>query len=240
MVPKTLFQACEGFYPEFRNGFEDVDLSLRIVQQGRTLECNPASKIIHLESQTPGRKVNEEHNSRVLYSRCAPLCYPDVHQHALRDEFALELDDRMLLSVHVGKEESEELFACVSGKTVEDLWALVTANPLWVDGYCVLAQQLEAAGAYKEAALFGGTAARIKHTFPLLKNFARLAKKGGDAHMLEEVLLQLKQLSEFRNAPDGALLHCKAVLHKARAVNDSFLEKLYTDALAALEGRTFA
>ena len=234
MVPKTLFQDCGGFYLEYRNGFEDVELSLRIVQQGRTLQCIPASKIIHLESQTPGRKVDEGHNSRVLYSRCAALSYPDVHHHAMCDGFSIELDDRLLLCIHVGVEESKELFASVSGKTVEDLWVLVTANPLWVDGYCVLAQQMEAAGAYKEAALFLGTAARIKHTVPLLKNLARLAKKGGDSLMLEEVLLQVKQLYEFRNAPDGALVHCKALLHKARTANDNFLEKLYTDALIAL------
>ena len=239
MVPKTLFQECGSFFSEYRNGFEDVELSLRIVQQGRTLECIPSSKIIHLESQTPGRKVDEGHNSRVLSSRCAPLCYPDVHHHALRDGFSLALDDRLHLCVLVGKEESEKLFTSASGKTVEDLWDIATANPLWVDGCCALAQHLEAAEAYKEAALFLGTAARIKHTFPMLKNQARLAKKGGDSLMLEEVLQQMKQLYEFRNAPDGALLHCKAVLQKARAVNDSTLEKLYTDSLSALGGRAF-
>ena len=239
MLPKTLFQDCGSFYPEYRNGFEDVELSLRIVQQGHTLQCIPSSKIIHLESQTPGRNLDGGYNSQVLYSRCAPLCYPDVHHHALRDGFSLELNDRLYLCVLVGKEESEELFASASGKTVEDLWDIVTANPLWVDGYCALAQHLEAVEAYKEAAFFLGSAARILLTFPMLKNLARLAKKGGDSLMLEEVLQQMKQLYEFRSAPDGALLHCKAVLQKARAVNDSTLEKLYTDALSALEGRTF-
>ncbi|MGH7258803.1 MAG: glycosyltransferase, partial [Nitrospiraceae bacterium] len=69
LVRKDMFDAVQGFDEGYRNGFEDVDLCLKIRAQGGKIIYQPQSVLYHLESQTPGRKLHEEANSRRLVQR---------------------------------------------------------------------------------------------------------------------------------------------------------------------------
>jgi GT2 family glycosyltransferase len=54
-----------GLYDEgFVNGFEDVDLCLRVGQLGYGILYNPDCVVYHLESMTPGRCARDAENSR--------------------------------------------------------------------------------------------------------------------------------------------------------------------------------
>ncbi|MDR0339587.1 MAG: glycosyltransferase family 2 protein, partial [Desulfovibrio sp.] len=63
MMRKDVFLTYGGFCEDYRNGFEDVDLCLRMKADGFFFTCVPASVVYHLESQTPGRKTEDNHNA---------------------------------------------------------------------------------------------------------------------------------------------------------------------------------
>jgi len=54
---------------EYRNGFEDLDFCLRLRAAGRAVRYVPGSKLIHLESRTPGRRSHEEANAALFQAR---------------------------------------------------------------------------------------------------------------------------------------------------------------------------
>jgi tetratricopeptide (TPR) repeat protein len=58
---RVLFRS--GFDEEFHNGFEDVDLCLKVRDKGWQIVYSPLSVLYHLESQTPGRKTHDQANA---------------------------------------------------------------------------------------------------------------------------------------------------------------------------------
>jgi tetratricopeptide (TPR) repeat protein len=69
LVRKEVFEAVRGFDEGYRNGFEDVDLCLKIRDRGGRVVYQPKSVLYHLESQTPGRKDHDEENAKRLLGR---------------------------------------------------------------------------------------------------------------------------------------------------------------------------
>ena len=85
LVRSQLFNELGGFHEGFRNGFEDVDLCLRAREKGYRVVYQPRSVLYHLESQTPGRKLHEADNARLLRERWGShwwLADEDLHYHA--------------------------------------------------------------------------------------------------------------------------------------------------------------
>ena len=86
-MPRALFAEVGGFDTAFRNGYEDVDLCLRLSAQGREIHYCHESVIIHFESQTRGRTLND-HDARnyALYrTRWAEIVRPDDIDYYLAD-----------------------------------------------------------------------------------------------------------------------------------------------------------
>jgi len=69
LIRKELFDSIGGFDERFRNGFEDVDLCLKVQEAGQKVIYQPKSVLFHLESQTPGRKTHDEYNAQLLLER---------------------------------------------------------------------------------------------------------------------------------------------------------------------------
>jgi len=69
LVRKEIFEKVRGFDEAFVNGFEDVDLCLKIRQIGKKVVYKPKSCLYHLESQTPGRKKHDNLNVARLATR---------------------------------------------------------------------------------------------------------------------------------------------------------------------------
>ncbi|HEX2055719.1 MAG TPA: glycosyltransferase, partial [Nitrospiraceae bacterium] len=86
LVRREVFDAVGGFDEGYRNGFEDVDLCLKIREQGWQLIYRPDSVLYHFESQTPGRKAHDRENAKRLIERWA-------HKWNLTDEDALYYED---------------------------------------------------------------------------------------------------------------------------------------------------
>ena len=69
LVRKETFEKIGGFDEGFVNGFEDVDLCLRIRQMGQKIVYQPKSCLYHLESQTSGRKDHDAENAQRFIER---------------------------------------------------------------------------------------------------------------------------------------------------------------------------
>ncbi len=146
LLPKALFFDFGGFYEEYKNGFEDVDLCLHLSHAGHAMRCVSNSVIYHLESQTPGRKGSEEHNSRILGARCGHLVKPDTHLHAVNDGLKPVLNDTLAVDIHMGDRDS--LLLIKEAKTRDLLWVYqqMELNPGWAHGAALLRDKGEAAG----------------------------------------------------------------------------------------------
>ena len=59
---KEIFEASGGFDEGYINGFEDVDLCLKLSEAGYRLIFNPKSIIFHFEEKTAGRKKHDIEN----------------------------------------------------------------------------------------------------------------------------------------------------------------------------------
>ncbi len=62
MLKKEIFEAAGGFDEGYINGFEDVDLCLKLRETGYKLIFNPKSIIFHFEEKTAGRKKHDIEN----------------------------------------------------------------------------------------------------------------------------------------------------------------------------------
>jgi GT2 family glycosyltransferase/radical SAM superfamily enzyme YgiQ (UPF0313 family)/thioredoxin-like negative regulator of GroEL len=90
LIRRKDFEAIGGFDEAFRNGFEDVDLCLKIRERGRKVVYQPKSVLYHLEHQTPGRKdpEAERHNGNLLMSRWASKIVVDEDLYTVPEGYA--------------------------------------------------------------------------------------------------------------------------------------------------------
>ncbi len=89
LVRREVFESAGGFDEGYRNGFEDVDLCLKIREQGGRIVYQPKSVVYHLESRTPGRKDHDQENGRRLIERWAQKWWlPDEDEMYVRDGYA--------------------------------------------------------------------------------------------------------------------------------------------------------
>jgi GT2 family glycosyltransferase len=66
LVRKDVFVQVGGFDEGYINGFEDVDLCLKVSAAGKKIIYQPKSWLYHLESQSSGRKKHDKKNARRL------------------------------------------------------------------------------------------------------------------------------------------------------------------------------
>lgn len=94
LVRREDFEKLGGFDAAFHNGYEDVDLCLRLGQLGREVWYCHDSVVYHLESVTrwpTGRAQDLENNERLYEERWRGKVSPDDLQHYLEDGL-LELE----------------------------------------------------------------------------------------------------------------------------------------------------
>jgi GT2 family glycosyltransferase len=77
LVPRTLFFQAGGFDPSYVNGFEDVDLCLRLGELGYEVYFCHESVLFHLESVSEDRFAFECQNAAVFLRRWAGKVHPD-------------------------------------------------------------------------------------------------------------------------------------------------------------------
>ncbi|MBQ4132835.1 MAG: glycosyltransferase family 2 protein [Desulfovibrionaceae bacterium] len=241
LVSRQLFDAAGRFHEGYVNGSEDLELCARIGELGKTLAVAPRSRIIHLESQTPGRSDHDQENAELLNSRCRGAFIPDLHRHARRDGFDLALTPWLDLFICLPAEHEQAMNADFAPGFLEGekgagleiapglWWEGLQKEPLWRTGYELLASFLEANGQYQEAS---GVRLLQCSFFPLLPNFRALALAASRAGN-DELFAQADRKIEFiiSKIEDLETLLDKADKLKnwAERVDEPELAALYSD-----------
>ena len=93
LMRREVFEKLDGFDEGYKNGFEDVDLCLRVRELGGRIIYQPKSVLYHLESQTTGRKAHDQDNAKRLQERWG-------HMWWLPDEDAILVPDGYAVRTH--------------------------------------------------------------------------------------------------------------------------------------------
>ena len=89
LIRRTIFEQAGGFDDAFLNGYEDVDLCLRLGEQGHEVHYCHDSVLVHFESASrTGRRDEISHNVRLYDDRWRDRVRPD--------EIDVYLEDRLL------------------------------------------------------------------------------------------------------------------------------------------------
>lgn len=94
LIRRQVFAQVGGFDEGYKNGFEDVDLCLKIGEKNWKIVYQPNSTVIHLESRTPGRKTHEDENTNRFRERWG-------HAWWITDEDRLHFDDGYSVHTHL-------------------------------------------------------------------------------------------------------------------------------------------
>jgi len=84
LIRRALFDEVGGFDEGYVNGFEDADLCLKVRERGYVVVYQPRSVVVHLESQTPGRKLHDDVNATRFLDRWRTQWWAgdeDLHFH---------------------------------------------------------------------------------------------------------------------------------------------------------------
>lgn len=85
LVRRESFMQVSGFDSAFQNGYEDVDLCLRLGQLGHEVHYCHECEVYHLESMSEGRHAREDANVRLYASRWAHRVQSDNVRYYLED-----------------------------------------------------------------------------------------------------------------------------------------------------------
>jgi GT2 family glycosyltransferase len=152
LVRRTDFLAVGGFDEGYVNGFEDVDLGLKLTAGGRRMRCVPQSRITHLESRTPRRKEHDAANSSRLAARWDMRRYGDLPELAAADGYRLRVLPDLELTLDVTPEREREMLARLGPRFDPGrCFALLDEEPFWMGGWTLLGDFLERAGSLELA-----------------------------------------------------------------------------------------
>ena len=85
LIRREVFEALSGFDTAYLNGFEDVDLCLRVGVLGHEVRYCHESELYHLESMSEGRTTHDSRNERTYRARWADRVRPDDWLYYLED-----------------------------------------------------------------------------------------------------------------------------------------------------------
>ncbi|MBQ3059450.1 MAG: glycosyltransferase family 2 protein [Desulfovibrio sp.] len=137
VMPRSVFLAAGMFDEGYVNGGEDVDLCARLFSQGLRMTVNPAARVVHHTSQTPGRHEHEAANFAHLKQTSLRLLVPDWHLHLASDGMRLSLDPWLNLVAALPQERQQALQGLQLSS--QDLQAMLVREPFWQEGWFRLA-----------------------------------------------------------------------------------------------------
>jgi len=233
LLPREIFLSVGGFYEEYRNGYEDVDLCLHLRAIGKKLKCIPQSVIYHLEGQTPGRNKDTAHNYDILKSRCWNMFFPDLHIHGIRDGFIPVVADNFDISLAMGDEEEKRLLTDASEKPLTYWRNLIAKNPLWISGRKYLAELAEQQCEYTVALVLYSEIAFWTKKINDYKKILSFTHMVGDSQ--KALFDEAKRALEMIAVQAGDLTSMRRKLRDVRKWNDRTLLQLYEAKYAELQ-----
>lgn len=152
MLPRSLFLGVGGFDTGYVNGFEDLELSMAIRRQGKCLTCVTDSRILHYESQSAGRFDADDQNSERFAERCGDEIVSDMHELLQFAGYRLDVTPWFdAYAVLTDERVGELALVARAGLSPQGIWELLQIEPLWNQGYNLLAGAFESARRWPEA-----------------------------------------------------------------------------------------
>ena len=232
LIQKDLFFAAGAFYEGYQNGCEDIELCGRLREMGKEVNITPKSRIIHLESQTPGRGDHDPANFTLLNERLRGHFAPDLHKLIKQDGFELGLtpwlDTFICLPAWREAEISAEHAPAHRPPEPGTWWEVLRQEPLWQSGYDLLAQYLEQQGNHA-----GATGLRLLAAsfFPLLPNYRALVKTAslaGNIELARQAAEKTEQILGLLEDIDSLAAKAKGLARWAGEAGEEDLRFLYS------------
>lgn len=85
LIRHSVYDEVDGFYEEYVNCFEDVDLCFKVAEKGYRIIYTPDSVVYHYESKTPGRLDKIKYSGKILGERWAHKLVSDI-ENIYKDE----------------------------------------------------------------------------------------------------------------------------------------------------------
>ncbi|SBV94195.1 Glycosyl transferase family 2 [uncultured delta proteobacterium] len=227
MIRADFFRECGEFFEEYRNGFEDLDLCVQVRRRGGTLRCVAASRIYHLESQTPGRKDGDDHNGAIFTGRCGADVYTDIHHHALRDGFSIFISDLLTIGINLKEKDEVAVTEKAQGGDAPAWLRLTQEHPFWIHGREVLAQSLEREKLYAEAVRFRAELTEIEPLVSRYRDLLRLAPFAGETPWLGTAEKHLNIMMQYTTDRALALNAVQEIRQRFRRDGEPVLEQAF-------------
>lgn len=135
MMNKSLFMETGKFDEAYINGFEDVDLCGRLTAKGLRFTINPDSKVIHYESQTPGRGKDDEKNFSHLRDTSIKYFISDWGQLLHNDGMAIHINKWLQMQIRLDPHIESVLEKNLHKIKKEELKDLLLEFPYWEKGW---------------------------------------------------------------------------------------------------------
>lgn len=179
MLPRPLFLEHGGFCEEYRNGYEDMDLCLKLARSGRTLAVAGESVFIHHTSATPGRFVHDTENGALFMRRWRGSVRPDLHLLGRPDGYTLRIGPDLSCWLEVPAERAARLEAGLARQDRHAVTRALEREPLWPGGWLRLMSLYEAEGNGRAALETAMRALRFIPSRDVAARLARLARPDG-------------------------------------------------------------
>ena len=148
MLRKAEFEACGAFHESYRNGFEDIDLCFSLRARGLKLRVDGRSIVYHHTSSTPGRFAHDSENCTLLMQRIGASVKPDEHILVSLDGYRLHIGPSLSTWVELPNDRQNRLNEEFGGAAFAKAacQAMLQREPLWLDGWLLLAAYHEQMG----------------------------------------------------------------------------------------------
>lgn len=227
-IPRGLFQECDGFFKDYRNGCEDLDLCIQVRKRKRRISCIPESVIYHLTSQTQGRFDKDADNSALLLNRCGALMKPDIHELATSDGYEPRLTPWLALYVALPPKRLVRLNAeAGTSPSPQSTWDLLQQEPLWTPGYALLAEALEKAGAWDEACMIRFLQVHFEPSLEGMACLLHTARQAKNGILAEQALEKRRNILMKLQDPAPLTARAWSIITQAHEDQDEAVADLY-------------
>lgn len=185
LLPRRLFLEMGGFDERFKNGFEDVDLCVRLQRRGYRQVVESASVLFHYGSSSEGRKAHDVENARLCQETCGDFIEKNELDCLRQDGYTVGLSEWLSLEPRISSEMQAMYEA--NARSIEALEDVCHKEPYWISGMLALARKKESLGMMKEAKECYDTACLFCSDPRVLVPYARFALSHGQKETYREI-----------------------------------------------------
>ena len=231
-MPKKIFQETGGFHEGYINGFEDLDFCFQLRRKGFSVACEAKSVIFHLAGQTFGRNLHDKNNAALANARNHDV-KPDMHKMLADDGLRPALNHNLEIYARIDQEQEKNLnIAFVPFFDIERCRRRLEDQPLWFNGYDLMAQALEKKNQWSAGAAWRLLQARLFPIRDLVPGLLRSLPHLDDKNLFEHIKETAMRLS-IEQDPTFLRKKAEALIRWSKAAGERDLERLYVDWLNA-------